>query len=70
MTPTTVVTEATTTVGRALNWKNVLFLLILTVVITLIMSYVLKQEVVLYDAQGNVIQKGEIKPKFKLGYKK
>ncbi len=66
MTQPTVVTEAATTVGKAFNWKNLLFLVIATVIVTLIVSYILKQEVVLPTSNGNVAGKGEIKPKMKL----
>lgn len=69
-TPTNVVSEATSAVGKALNWKNLLFLVILTVIVTLITSYILKQEVVLYDNNGNAFGKGEIKPKLKVTIKK
>lgn len=69
-TPTNIVSEATTTVGKAFNWKNLLFLVVLTVIVTIIVSYILKQEVVLYDANGQVTGKGEIKPSLKFGVKK
>lgn len=69
-TPANIVTEATTTVGKAFNWKNLLFLVVLTVVVTLIVSYIMKQEVVLYDNTGNTIGKGEIKPTVKFSIKK
>ncbi len=68
--PTIMISEATTTVGKAFNWKNLLFLVVLTVVVTLIVSYIMKQEVVLYDNAGNVTGKGEIKPKIKFSVKK
>jgi len=66
MTQPTVVTDAAATMSKALNWKNLLFLVVVTVIVTLVVSYIVKQEVILTDASGSLIGKGEIKPKLKL----
>jgi uncharacterized membrane protein YraQ (UPF0718 family) len=66
MTHPTVVTDAAATMSKAFNWKNLLFLVIVTVIVTLIVSYIVKQEVILTDANGQLIGKGEIKPKLKV----
>lgn len=65
-----VITGATNTIGKAFDWKKILFLVIMTIIVTLIMSYVMKQEVVLYDSNGNITSKGEIKPIVKFSLKK
>lgn len=70
MTQPNIVTEAAGTVTKAFNWKSILFLVVMTIIVTLIMSYILKQEVVLYDNNGNVTGKGEIKPTLKITVKK
>ncbi len=50
---------------KALSVKNIIFMTITTVVVTLILSRILKNEIVLYDVHGNVTGYGDIKPKIK-----
>lgn len=54
----------------ALNLKTIAFMLVITVIVTLLMSYILKNEIVLYDKDGNITGKGEIKPKMNFSVKK
>jgi|GEM_PF-2979023 len=53
----------------ALNLKTIAFMLVITVIVTLLMSYVLKNEIVIFDKDGNVFGKGEIKPKINFSVK-
>jgi hypothetical protein len=64
------VSAVTETTGKAFNWKTLLFLTISTILVTLIVSYVIRNEVVIYDTAGNVTQKGEMKPSLKFGFNK
>jgi len=54
----------------ALNLKTIAFMLVITVIVTLLMSYILKNEIVIYDKDGKVFGKGEIKPKMNFSVKK
>ena len=69
-TPIEVVTETTTAVGKALTFKNIIVMMVLVVVVTLLISMVMRNEVTMYDDQGNVTGSGEIKPKLKIGITK
>ncbi len=51
--------------SKALSLKNIIFMTITTVVVTLILSRILKNEIVLYDKYGNITGYGDIKPKLK-----
>lgn len=64
------VTAVTTSAGKALNPKNVLTAVLMIVVITIILQYVMKQEVIITDTNGAVVGKGEIKSRVALGNKK
>jgi hypothetical protein len=59
------VSTVTSTAGKAFNWKTLLFNVILTILVTIIVSRVLRQSIVLYDKTGNVTGEGEIKPQLK-----
>ena len=50
--------------GKALNFKNVLILTVLTIVVVVILQKISKQTVVLTDNNGNVAGSGEIKTSF------
>jgi uncharacterized membrane protein YraQ (UPF0718 family) len=65
MTPA-IVSETTAAAGKAFNWKTVLFVLVLTVIVMLLMGYIMRQTVTLKDSDGNVVSTGEIKNSLKL----
>lgn len=64
------VTAVTSSAGKALNPKNVITAVVMIVVITLIMQYVMKQEVIITDNTGAVIGRGDIKSKISIGKNK
>lgn len=66
MTQPTIVAGATNAVERAFNWRNLLYMTLISILVVLIMSWVMKNEITLVDNQGNVIGKGEVKPKLKV----
>ena len=53
-------TTATTAVKTAFNWKLIVTILILVIVVSWILSKIAKQTVVIKDENGNVIGNGEI----------
>lgn len=61
---------AATAVKSALNWKNVLTTVVLTVVVIYLISFVLSPKVVLKDASGKVTAEGDIVAGWKYGLKK
>lgn len=67
MTTPVPVESAVSGVKNALNVKTIVFMLVITVIVTLLMSYILKNEIIIKDANGNVTGKGEIVPK--MGFK-
>jgi len=69
-TPANAVAETTSAVGKALTFKNIVVMMVLVVVVTLLISFVMRNEIKMYDDQGNVIGSGEIKPKLKIGITK
>lgn len=70
MTTPQVVTETTAAVGKALSVKTIIMMVVLVVIVTLIVSLLMRNEVKMYDEQGNVTGIGEIKPRFKWGFQK
>lgn len=57
-------------VKSALNWKNVITTVVLTVVVIYLISFVLSPKVILKDSSGKVTAKGDIVPGWKYGLKK
>lgn len=57
--------SATSGAKQALTVKNILFMTITTIIVTLIISRFLKNEIILYDKFGNVTGYGDIKPQLK-----
>ncbi len=49
--------------SKALSVKNIIFMTITTIVVTLIISRILKNEIVLYDVNGKITGYGDIKPR-------
>ncbi len=47
--------------SKALNWKLLLTVLIITIIVVWIMGKISRQEVVLYDDNGNITGQGEVK---------
>lgn len=70
MTTPQVVTETTQAVGKALSIKNIITMLVIVVIVSLLVSYVMRNEVKMYDQDGNQTGIGEIKPRFKWGFSK
>jgi hypothetical protein len=60
-----ILNDTKTGASKALSLKNIVFMTITTVVVTLILSRILKNEIVLYDKYGNVTGYGDIQPKLK-----
>lgn len=52
----------TSTIGKALSWKNVVIVALCVIAFVLILSYVIRLDVVTYDNNGNEVSRGEIKP--------
>lgn len=67
---TTPIPEATKAVGKAFNWKLLLFQVVLTILVTIIVSRIMRQTVTMYDSTGKVTGVGEIKPELKFSLKK
>ena len=59
------ITDTKAGATKALSLKNIIFMTLTTIVVTLILSRVLKNEIVLYDKHGNVTGYGDIKPRLK-----
>lgn len=57
-------------VKSALNWKNVITTVVLTVVVIYLISFVLSPKVILKDSSGKVTAEGDIVPGWKYGLKK
>lgn len=55
----------TSTIGNALKFKNLVIVGLIVVATVLILSYVVRLDVVTYDNNGNEISRGEIKPKWR-----
>lgn len=53
-------TTATGAVKTALDWKLLLVVFIIAVIVAYLMSKVFKNEIVIKDSQGNITGKGEI----------
>lgn len=70
MTLPTPITSAVAGAKSAFNVKTVVLMLVLTVIVTLLMSYILKNEIIIYDNAGNITGKGEIKNSLKFLKKK
>jgi hypothetical protein len=69
MTAPSIIESTAKGVGSSLSLKNLLVLVIVTIVVTLIVSKALKNTVVLTDANGNKLAEGEIKTKLAVGFK-
>ena len=50
---------------QAISVKNIIYMTLITIIVTFIMSYVLKNEIILYDTHGKVTGYGDIKPQLK-----
>ena len=50
---------------QALSVKNIVYMVLITIIVTLILSYVLKIEIVLYDTHGRITGYGDVKPRLK-----
>ncbi len=50
---------------QAISVKNIIYMTLITIIVTLILSVVLKNEIVLYDIHGKVTGYGDIKPRLK-----
>ncbi len=50
---------------QAISVKNIVYMTIITVIVTLILSRILKNEIILYDVHGKVTGYGDIKPSLK-----
>ncbi len=53
--------NVTQAVGKALNWKLLLTVLIIAILVTWIMSKIMKQTVVLLDENGEEVAQGEVR---------
>lgn len=62
---TTTVQQAGATVSKVFNWKVILFNVIMVIIVTLIVSKMMKNTVTLYDMNGNPIGTGEVTPQLK-----
>jgi hypothetical protein len=67
---TTPVKQTTEGIKKAFDLKLLIMVTIVAIIVTFVVSYVVKNEVILYDNSGNVTGKGEIKPAFKLKIQK
>ncbi len=56
-----------TTAGakQAISVKNIVFMTITTIIVTLLIAHFLKNEIVLYDVHGKITGYGDINPKLK-----
>lgn len=61
---------AANAVKTALNWKNVLTTVVLTVIVIYVISFVLSPKIQMRDASGNVTSEGDIVAGWKYGLKK
>jgi len=69
VTPQNIVTDTGSALGKTLTFKNIIVMMVLVVVVTLLISYIMKNEVTIKDDEGNIIGAGEIKPKLKFSLK-
>jgi ABC-type uncharacterized transport system permease subunit len=61
---------AANAVKTALNWKNVLTTVVLTVIVIYLISFVLSPKLQLKDASGRITGEGDIVPGWKYGLNK
>lgn len=61
---------ATKGVEKALKPQNIIFAVVLTIIVIMIAQFLIKQEVIETDENGNVVKRGYIKPSLKIGFKK
>ena len=67
---TTALPSTIKSIGSVLTVKNILTIAVLFLIVSLLLSYVMRNEIVMYNADGSIAQKGETTPKLKWGFSK